>query len=510
MERRVLLQSRPGALSRPVTGMKETVRVKKRRRNLWAMRRVLAGRYQTKIMLSYLAVIVVVLVLLNTYPLLMSQSIVFQNKKSSMNTQATLMAARLSDLDHLTRDNVGPVMEMMDERRGYRVVVCNEEACAVYDNSTRESAVGRYLVYPEIAQALTGWDVFLSGFEEDAFTSRFVMPILNKGRVTGALYLYDYDAEQGAQLTDLRNKMSTFSAVISSLLIVVSVFISMALTRRFSALLRAIRSVRDGNYGYRAPVYGRDELAEVAGQFNDLSGRLEKTEALRRQFVSDASHELKTPLASVRLLADSILQTEDMDTETLREFITDIGDEIDRLTRMTEKLMQLTRMEAVESVRVMVRPAVVISRAAHMLEPFARKSGVELRLELDPDSAVRGDADDLYLAVYNLMENGVKYNRSGGRVRVFCYTQDIQVFVIVDDNGVGIPEEDRPRIFERFYRVDKARSRSAGGSGLGLAVVEQALFRMGGEIKVESVPDKGTRFTLSFPIYTEEEAGGDA
>lgn len=473
------------------------------------MQRALTGRYQTKIMLSYLAVIVVVLILLNTYPLLMSQNIVFQYKRSSMNTQASLMAARLANLDSLTRDNVGPVMDMIDEKRSYRVVVCNEEALVVYDNSTRENAVNHYWMIPEIVQSLAGWDVFLSGFEEQTFASRFLMPVMNNGRLTGVLYLYDYDAEQGALLTDLRNKMSTFSMVISVLLIVVSVFISMALTRRFSALLRAIRSVRDGNYGYRAPVYGRDELAEVAGQFNELSERLEKTETLRRQFVSDASHELKTPLASVRLLADSILQTEDMDGETLREFLSDIGDEIDRLTRMTEKLMQLTRMEAVEGLRVMVRPSVVIRRAAHMLEPFARQSDVELRLELEPDSAIRGDADDLYIAVYNLMENGVKYNKPSGLVRVFCYTRDDRVWIIVDDNGIGIPEEDRPRIFERFYRVDKARSRAAGGNGLGLAVVEQALHRMGGEIKVESEPGKGTRFTLTFPVYMPEEVATD-
>ena len=459
------------------------------------------GRFQTKIMLSYLAVIVIVLALLNTYPLWMSQSIVFRYKQSSMSTQAALMTGRLSDLDGLTPENVGSVMSVIDERRNYRVVVCDEAARVVYDNSLRESAVGRHLVYAEIIQAFESMDVFLSAFEAEAFVSRFAMPILHNGRLTGVLYLYDHDAEQAALLLGLRNQMSTFSAVITVLLILVSVIISVALTRRFSILRRAIRSVRDGGYGDQASVHGRDELAEVAGQFNELSTRLQKTETLRRQFVSDASHELKTPLSAVRLLADSILQTEDMDAATVREFLSDIGDEIDRLTRMTEKLMQLTRMESAgDSPDTAAYPDAVIRRAARMLEPFIRQTDVELRLELDFDGAVWSDADDLYLVVYNLMENSVKYNRPGGRVRVFCYTRDARVFIIVDDTGVGIPSEELPLIFDRFYRVDKARSREAGGTGLGLSIVQQALQRMGGEVSVESVLGKGARFCVSFPV----------
>jgi signal transduction histidine kinase len=453
-----------------------------------------------KIMTSYLAVIVVVLVLLNTYPLRINQDIVFQYKRSSMQTQAALLTAQLADLESLTPENAASVMSVADERRNYRVVVCAADTRVVYDNSLRESAVGRFLLYPDVAGALMGSDMFFSSFKDDSFQSRFAMPILHGEKIIGALYLYDYDSEQAGLLLDLRNQMFSFSIVISLVLAVVSVIISMALTHRFSALLRAIRSVRDGDYGHRAPVYGRDELADVAGQFNELSARLQKTESLRQQFVSDASHELKTPLASVRLLADSILQNEDMDSATLREFITDIGDEIDRLTRLTEKMMQLTRIDSGSArTHCAIRPADVIRRAAHMLTPFAKKAGAELQLELDDDCAVTGDADDLYLIIYNLMENAVKYNRPDGTVRALCYTQDGKVLIVVDDTGVGIPEEDLPRIFERFYRVDKTRSREAGGTGLGLAVVWQTLRAMGGEVKAESVYGKGTRFTVTFP-----------
>ena len=458
------------------------------------------GRYQFKIVLSYLAVMAAVLILLNTYPVWLSQSIMFQNKQSSLNTQATLMTSGLSTLEQLTVEAVEKMMARVDEVRNYRVVICDEMGLILYDNSTRENAAGRYAVYPQLAQALAGSDVFSSDFAAGGFSSSYSMPIVNKGRHIGALYLYDYDSDQAALLTDLQMQLSGFSIVITLVLLVVSLLISAALTHRFTGLLRAIHSLREGNFSHKAPVQGKDELAEVAGQFNDLAERLQKTESLRQQFVSDASHELKTPLASIRLLTDSILQTEDMEQATLHEFMGDIGDEIDRLTRLTEKLIQLTRLESNPLTEpVLIPVASVVRRAAHMLEPFAQQKGVMLKLELEDSSEILGDVDDLYLILYNLMENAVKYNKKDGAVRVFCYPKDIEVIVIVDDTGIGIPEEDIPRIFERFYRVDKTRSRAAGGTGLGLAVVHQTLERLHGYVKVESLPERGTRFTLAFP-----------
>ncbi|MDR0249173.1 MAG: HAMP domain-containing histidine kinase [Oscillospiraceae bacterium] len=465
------------------------------------------GRYQLKTAAAYLAIIAVILTLLNTYPLFVTQNIVFGYKHSAMSASASLIASALSGLDSLSPEGVGKILGDMDELKSYRVVVCNEDALAVYDSSLRDSAEGRTLVFDEIVEALAGSDVFVSVFASSAFESRLCSPIMNKGRLIGALYLYDIDSEQAALLKDLQSNLSMLSVIITAAIVIVSVVISMLMSHRISGLLRAIRALRDGDLGRKAPVRGKDELSEVALRFNELSEKLSRTEALRRQFVSDASHELKTPLASVKLLTDSILLSDNMAPDTLREFLTDIRDEIDRLTRLAEKLLELTRTGAPgeSAAPASVNPSDVVRRAAHMLAPLAEKAGVRLLPELSEDCAVAADADDLYTVVYNLMENGVKYNKRGGTVKVFCFGDGKAVTLIVDDDGIGVPPEELPRIFERFYRVDKTRSREAGGTGLGLAIVELALVRLHGAVNVESEPGKGTRFTVTLPALGREE-----
>ena len=135
-----------------------------------------------------------------------------------------------------------------------------------------------------------------------------------------------------------------------------------------------------------------------------------------------------------------------------------------------------------------------------MLKPLAENAEVSIRCELSEHCSMTGNYDDLYAVIFNLIENAIKYNRPGGTVRVLCFARDVYLQIIVDDTGTGIPEEDLPKIFDRFYRVDKARSREAGGTGLGLSIASQTVKRMGGTIEVESVLGKGTRFTLSFPV----------
>ncbi len=454
-----------------------------------------------KIAFSYMSIILFVLVLLNTYPVYVSQTFVYRYKQNSIGAQASLMTATLSGLDELTSENVSRGMAVLDSQGAYRVIVVNDAGLIVYDNSASYSTEGRYAMQSEIIKALSGRDVFRSQLIEHSFESRLAIPVMSQGRVIGAVYLYDYDPTQAAMLSGLRSNLSTFSVVITVVFILLSIFISMALTRRITGLMHAIRAVRNGDYSQKAPIKGRDELSQVAGQFNDLSDILYKTEKLRQQFVSDASHELKTPLASIRLLADSILQTDDMDIGTIREFMADIGQEIDRLGRMTEKLMLLTRLESShEPPSGMLDPVAVILRAVHMLDLLAQAAEVKLRCELSEGCQIHGSEDDLYQIVYNLIENAIKYNHPGGTVRILCYPWEDFILLEVDDTGVGIPEEDLPRVFERFYRVDKARSREAGGTGLGLSIVSQTIERMGGTVQVESVYGKGTSFRVLFPL----------
>ena len=268
--------------------------------------------------------------------------------------------------------------------------------------------------------------------------------------------------------------------------------------------MSSMRIIQEGNYSHKVNMGGNDELTILGNEFNDLTDRLKTSEEKRSRFVSDASHELKTPLASIKLLTDTILQN-DMDSDTIREFVENIGDEAERLNRMTEKLLSLTRAEgksSQESEIIYIAPT--IRRVARMLLPIAQKAEIDVKLNLEQDSTILILEDDLYQIVFNLIENGIKYNTPGGSLSVQLRREDDNAILQIQDTGMGIPEEALSHIFERFYRVDKARSRATGGSGLGLAIVRSIVLRNRGDIRVESILGKGSTFTVIFPAFDAE------
>ncbi len=196
-----------------------------------------------------------------------------------------------------------------------------------------------------------------------------------------------------------------------------------------------------------------------------------------------------------------------MDPETTREFVSDIGEEADRLTRISEKLLTLTRLDAEQKNEcVPVDVAAVVSKVEHMLRPLAQASEITLESGMVGRCLVWATEDDLYQIVFNLMENAIKYNHPGGKVMTRLNRDEDQVVLKVEDTGVGIPKEDLDKVFNRFYRVDKARSRAAGGTGLGLSIVRDTAQQHGGTVSVAQRKPEGSCFTLRFPAW--QEGGG--
>ncbi len=471
---------------------------------------------QVKYALSYFVIFAVVLVLLNTYPLMASQELLFTSKRDSLKSQTAVMASALMELESLSAEQVARVMNMLDSMGTTRILVTDPAGLILYD-STRQpgeeeadssggEAEYRYALYQEVVSALRGNDVFYSRYVDRMFTSTAAMPIVYRGMVIGAIYILEVDRAQGQLLDSLQQNLRTISLVIAAVTVVMSTFFSKMLTARIAALLRAIRIVGEGEYGHRLQPVGRDEMAQLAGEFNQLTDRLQTTEEVRRRFVSDASHELKTPLASIRLLADSILQTDEMDPAVVRDFVGDIGSEAERLTRITEHLLALTRLDSLPAGEEWaVDVARVTERTVALLQPVADAAGVTVEKHLKPGCAVLCTEDDLSQICYNLVENAVKYNYNGGKVFVSVYRDGDQVLLEVGDTGVGIPEEDLPKVFNRFYRVDKARSRAAGGTGLGLSIVRDTVRRHGGWVTARPQSPEGSLFTVGFPRYVLEE-----
>lgn len=461
---------------------------------------------QAKYALTYLLVVAVIVLVMNTYPLLMAQNMVFSSKENTLKRQALTIGSALAVSESLSAEGVEQAMALLEDLQVTRVLVTDGAGLILYDSSTLEDRSGSYALMGEVVAALEGQDVFRSEYRQGAFRSRAAAPVVYRRVTLGAVYLYEYDTEQGQVLRSIQGGLGYISAVICVTALVVVLVLAKALTRNTALLLGAIRRVREGEYSHRVEPRGRDEMAQLATEFNQLTDRLQTTEEVRRRFVSDASHELKTPLASIRLLTDSILQNPNAELNTVREFVADIGQEADRLTRISERLLTLTRLDAdQERAQEPVELGPVVERVAHMLRPLAQAMEVELSCRLEPACALLATPDDLYQVAFNLMENAIKYNQPGGRMEVTVCHEDDQVCLIVEDTGVGIPEEDMPKVFDRFYRVDKARSRAAGGTGLGLSIARDTARLHRGDITVQAGPGgKGARFEARFPALTQE------
>ncbi len=452
-----------------------------------------------------LALLLLLLLLLNTFPLTTSRDIVFEEKRNSLSSQGSVLASSLSNLDRMTADGVSEVIRILDLSGFSRIIVTDSAGTVLYDSS---GPAGVTTTQTELLQALEDKLVFNSAFVDGAFRSVYTMPVYDGANKLGALYLSEHDDQRAEIIISIQTRIRSYSIIIATLALLISGIITSVLLSRIRDMVHSMRVVASGDYSHRLITRGKDELTELGNEFNLLTQRLDENERQRRRFVSDASHELKTPLASIRLLSDSIVQNENMDSDTVREFVTDIGNEAERLQRTTEKLLDLSRLD--DDVQVVPEPVdlkQVSVDALVMLRPLADEKNVRLKCELEDGCVIMANVDDVFHIIFNLMENAIKYNVTDGSVLLKLNSDEDNVYLDVSDTGIGIPEEDRLNIFSRFYRVDKARSREAGGSGLGLSIVHDAVLAHGGTIAVGQNRPQGSRFIVTFPRPTSEETG---
>ena len=421
-----------------------------------------------------------------------------------------LAAAEISKLDAINTSTISQTVKQMEGLNASRIIVTDIMGVAIYDSNFQNSALGQYVLFSEIVYAMDGTygnDVFSWQYRQSdgVMLSHAATPIVSYGKIVGCLYLMEYDAEQGALIQRLQSNMLTTTLILEAVVIVFSILFATGFSSRLRRVSSSMRIIREGDYSHRVIMGGHDELTYLGDEFNLLTARLQVSEDKRRQFVSDASHELKTPLASIKLLTDSILQN-DMDIDTVREFVGDIGNEADRLNRMTQKLLSLSHIEGQQDgVCEIVRMKPTIDRVLRMLKGIAEKNEITIETQLEDDCPILILEDDLYQITFNLVENGIKYNLPGGKLTIRTFRRGENAVLEVRDSGVGIPEDAIPHLFERFYRVDKARSRSTGGSGLGLAIVRNMVERNQGTIRVSSIMHQGSTFTVEFPAFDPEE-----
>lgn len=344
-----------------------------------------------------------------------------------------------------------------------------------------------------------------SSYDKDKHYFALTLPIYDSTPEKGieGVMVVTSSTESILNLTGAAAEKANFVQLVTFwVLLVLIVFLVKLLLSPVLRLEKVLNRVADGALETDIRVDTYQETKGISSAVNRTLTTLKAVDQSREEFVSNVSHELKTPITSIRVLADSLMAMEEVPNELYREFMTDISDEIDRESKIIDDLLTLVRMDKASD-EINIAPVNInglLELILKRLRPIAKRRNVELILESIREVTAEVDEVKFSLALNNLVENAIKYNQEDGWVRVILDADHKFFYIKVADSGVGIPEEFQERVFERFYRVDKARSRETGGTGLGLAITKNVIMMHHGALKLQSKEGEGTTFTVRIPL----------
>lgn len=341
----------------------------------------------------------------------------------------------------------------------------------------------------------------MSGEENAEYVAYCAQALPGDGARKGVLFYVSRIQNLMDSQATVRLQLITVFLAIAVAALVLALFFSRVLTKPIVVLSRTMTRMGKGDLSVRVPVKGSGELRELAENYNTMAAQLENLDKTRNQFVSNASHELKTPLTTMKILLENMIYQPEMPADLRQEFMQDMNHEIDRLTGIISDLLTLTRMDNHSEQMKMEKVDMtgLTAQTVKLLRPVAEKKKQVLDAEIAEGLEMTGDRTKLNQVLYNLIDNAMKYTPDHGHIHVSLSENGENMIWRVRDNGIGIPKEDQEHIFDRFYRVDKARSRETGGTGLGLSIVRQLVNMHRGTITVESRPGGGSVFTVVLP-----------
>lgn len=460
-------------------------------------------------------ILMIILVLFGMLPTLIVCSIV---QKSSVTGQidnmivdiqnnSLIMATQLSKGDYFLSTDKSLLNSQLVQMANFyngRIQVINSEYVIVEDTYVIDEA--KYNISELVMKCMAGNKSVYSRADWNIDVAQPIISQSDEKTVTGVL-LFSVEATDIASISNqLAVVIDIIQIIIFIIIVVLSYFISDLLTRPLIKLVNKFKEAARGNIQEDIVVSTYKETQAISDSYNKMLARLKTLDESRQQFVSNVSHELKTPITSIKVLADSLNMQEDVPVELYKEFMLDISKEIERENMIIEDLLSLVKLDKTTNSLNISETKIndMLEALLKQLTPIAAVKNVELVLESFRPVLAEVDEMKLTLAFSNLIENAIKYNREGGWVKVTLNADHKYFYVKVEDNGIGIPDEDQEKIFDRFYRVDKARSRESGGTGLGLAITQSIVFTHKGAIKLYSKLDEGTTFTVRIPlIYIE-------
>ena len=418
-------------------------------------------------------------------------------------SQAKLLASQIVANNYLqdtSSKNITTQLDQLSTIYDGRVMLIDSSFTIVKDTYALDEQ--KTILAEEVMQAYNGETVQKYDADNHYIEMTFPMHDESGKNVIGVMLVSVSTDSIAATLAILKQYALMIQFLVAVIVVIAGFAVSTALVRPFRRLTKSIKDVQDGYEADFISVNSYSETETMSAACDEMLRRLQTLDESRQEFVSNVSHELKTPLTSMKVLADSLMGQEDIPVELYREFMTDIGAEIDRENKIINDLLSLVKMDkSAGNINITsVQINELLERIMKRLRPIAQKQNVELVMESFRPVVAEVDEVKLTLALTNLIENAIKYNNPDGWVHFSLNADHQNFFVTVEDNGIGIPKEAQNRIFERFYRVDKSHSREIGGTGLGLAIARNAIIMHRGAIKVHSMEGEGTTFTVRIPL----------
>lgn len=430
-----------------------------------------------------------------------------RQRGSLVQNQCVSIANQLGDSDYIEKKGSEVIENEINQLANLysgRIVIVNSQFMIIKDTYRMDE--NKTIISEEVVKCFQGEDTL--HYNGDSRFIEMTVPVKDSStqEMVGVMIVSTPTEDIQDSRDALGRQVFLLQVGMALVIFWVAFYTSRMLVRPFGKVTKSLEEMTNGFLEEDLSILDYTETRALSEAYNKMLKRMKALDDSRQEFVSNVSHELKTPITSMKVLADSLLMQEDVPVELYKEFMGDIAEEIDRENKIINDLLSLVKMDR-KAADVNIQECSInelLELILKRLRPIAGKRDIELVLESFKPVRAQVDETKLTLALSNLVENAIKYNREEGWVHVSLNADHKYFYVKVEDSGMGIPEDAQEHIFERFYRVDKSHSREIGGTGLGLAITKSAILMHRGAIRVYSKEGEGTTFTVRIPLIYEE------
>ncbi len=444
---------------------------------------------------------------------------IYERENQYLN-QSNIIASLMSSEGYISKyhskdenaiENMNKTINSKAKDGGYRVIIFDYNGFSIADSFG--SALNKYYSFAELSLALNGNDntnIYMNKDNLNYETIYSAASIVNENsEIRGAVLIVDDIGDLYDFVEQIRGKIWFIVVILIFLSLIIATAISSWFVNPIKKMLKVIEEMSDGHLNKRMNINSHDEFSELGEAFNHMAEKIEAVELRKDQFVSNVSHELKTPLSAIKVLSESTLHMDNLSKDTYDEFLTDIISEVDRMTEIINDLLTLVKLDQEESLLNIqkINSQTLMDNILNSLKSLYSEKKISIFTNYKTDIDFEADKLKIFSAISNIVENAIKYTPNCGTITIELKNDNNYVYFTIQDTGVGIEEKELDSIFTRFYRVDDSRNRETGGTGLGLSIAHSVILLHNGSIRVSSIVDEGSLFLVRLPLkyYSQKE-----